>query len=139
VTEQPTVKIDLERPTVKVDALEMQSEARRSMGAFGAPVSVTLDADEPSRSRTKAGAVCVLLAFATGAVFARCERSEDYFAPPPPPMPPAERPNATPVTLHTVELHPPSPAPPKPAKQSSRRRSGSWLAKPLFSTKGTGP
>lgn len=127
MNERPTLKIDLNRATRKVDTLELNTEARRSMGLLGPPVSVTKDPEFPPRAKA------ALVGFALAVVvnlflFVRCERRERFV----PPMPPVERPALVPTTLMTVELTPPrSEAPTKPTAAKKVRRS--WIAEPLFS------
>lgn len=114
--------------TVKVDRETMDVIARKSL-LDGPPASVTLDPDDKvSQAAALAGFVCLVVAFAMGALLYVVTEK-----PPAPALPPPLRAHVVPVTLTTVELPPPRVEAPRllhrPAKPRPKQTE---ISKPLF-------
>jgi hypothetical protein len=126
---KPTLKVDLDRSTRKVDTLEMKAEARRSMGVYGKPVTVTKD-DEPAP--WWAYWVYLPFAFTFGVLLAQPVRS------PAPPLPAPRRFVVIPVTLYAAPFPAPrtsSPVAPARARRPDKPRpapSSVSIKEPLF-------
>src|SRR4029077_2992928 len=115
-----------------VDTVEMKAEARRSMGVYGQPVSVTLDTEVPQASPARIwGALAsIWLAFAFGVLLSP-ERGV-------PPLPPPRRFVVIPVTLYAAPLPAPRPGPHAATARTRRPEkprpapSGASIKEPLF-------